>query len=90
MPTGIAVAQVVVEWDERLIESDLEVADTAMALCSHIGYVFSHGGLAERIEETHSDRVGYIHMQLRQVEHARKVPIYFSSTPPLALSLRLD
>ena len=43
MATVVAMAQVDVERDDRFVESNLEVVDTAMTLYPHVDYVFSHG-----------------------------------------------
>ena len=41
MATDVAVAQVDVERDDRIVESDLEAVHTAMTFYTHVGYV--HG-----------------------------------------------
>lgn len=57
MATGVAVAKVDVKRDDRIVESNLEAVDTAMAFYTHVGDVFPHeawveGTVEMRFEET--------------------------------------
>jgi len=57
MATNVAMAQVDVERDDRIVESNLEAIDTAMAFYTHVGYV--HGAWVEGIVEMRFEETWY-------------------------------